>query len=73
MDCQKIDDNKNYFTNVEGKYKINNEVFGDYKKLLKFDEDEIKLAAEYFTEKPIAEHCYQFGLEKWHEASFLKS
>lgn len=33
MDCQKIDDNKNknYFTNVEGKYKINNEVFGDYK------------------------------------------
>ena len=67
MDCQKIDDNKNYFTNVEGKYKINNEVFGDYKKLLKFDEDEIKLAAEYFTEKPIAEHCYQFGLEKWHD------
>lgn len=67
MDCEKIKDNKNYFTNVEGKYKINNEVFGDYKKLLKFDVDKIKLAAEYFTEKPIAEHCYQFGLEKWHD------
>lgn len=67
MDCKKIDDNKNYFTNVEGKYKINNEVFGEHKKLLKFDEDEIKLAAEYFTEKPIDEHCYQFGLEKWHD------
>lgn len=67
MDCQKIDDNKKYFTNVYGKYKINNEVFGDYKKLLKFDGDQIKLAAGYFNEKPIDEHCYQFGLEKWHD------
>lgn len=60
--------NKKYFIKHDNNnYKISNEVFGDQKKLLKFDEDTITLAADYFSEKPTIEHCYRFGLEKWHD------
>ena len=61
--------NKNYFVTVaDKKYKINNRVFEqDGDKLLKIDGNKIILAAEYYTTKPIGEHCYQFGLEKWHD------
>ena len=61
--------NENYFVDVGDKnYKINNRVFEQNKdKLLKIDGNKIILAAEYYTKKPIVEHCYQFGLEKWHD------
>ena len=70
MACSEINNqqNENYFVAVgDEKYKINNKVFGDNNKLLKIDVDKIILAAEYYTTKPIVEHCYQFGLEKWHD------
>lgn len=70
MACSEINNqkNENYFVAVgDEKYKINNKVFGDNNKLLKIDVDKIILAAEYYTTKSIVEHCYQFGLEKWHD------
>lgn len=71
MACDQIENplNENYFVDVGDKnYKISNRVFEKNKeKLLKFDGDKIILAAEYYTKKPIKEHCYQFGLEKWHD------
>lgn len=69
--CDEINkqENKNYFVDVgDKKYKINNKVFQDDRnKLLKFDVDKIILAAEYYNTKSTVEHCYQFGLEKWHD------
>jgi hypothetical protein len=70
MACSEINNqqNENYFVALgDEKYIINNKVFGDNNKLLKIDVDKIILAAEYYTTKPIVEHCYQFGLEKWHD------
>lgn len=61
-------ENKNFFIKHDDtNYKISDEVFGEQKKLFKFDNDKITLAADYFSEKPINEHCYEFGLEKWHD------
>jgi len=65
--CSKIkEDNKNFFDEENNKYKINNKIFKS-NNLLTIDNEVIKLVGEYYSEKPIDEHCYQFGLEKWHD------